>query len=502
MTDAFSFQKTLAGESIQPLSGRSGLTLYAWQDRVYDAWKVAGCKGTLVAPFGAGKTIGGLEIILKHNVRRADIVVPFEFLKNQWENEIRKYERYRSLIPKVHVWVANTASKLALTTDLLVVDEAHRVTSPMFSQVFANWKYPCVLGITGTSTAESIAFCGPVFMSVPWSDAKISAFNLVYHLIPLTELEQTEYARLTKRITNAIGREGVDEGAILRSRDESLKRLIMLRRTVAYNAANRIPKVVEIVMCAPQRKTLIVSERIEQADSIHELLAAKGVNVVRYHSKHAHESDLDRFRRGQARVMSSAKMLQQGFDVRDIEVVVMASVTLNPETFKQIAGRGIRFLEGKVADIHTVLASGTGDTEVLEYRHQLPAKSVKVMYAGQEICPSAIPTTERKERDPWFKAAKFMIDREGNIYKASARGITYFDLNTEIKLKLWPLKLKGGGRFGILGKTLMWRVRNGNGSTYKTNVVELTDVPRIVVQKADFKKSAFSTIGDFKEEHV
>lgn len=113
-------------------------------------WITTGCRGTLQWCTGSGKTraaIIAIKSFLSKNINKIIVViVPTEHLKIQWLQELNKFD----LLQHVTVEIINSAIKKITSIDLLVLDEAHRIASDTFYQIF-NQRHPqLVLGLSAT----------------------------------------------------------------------------------------------------------------------------------------------------------------------------------------------------------------------------------------------------------------------------------------------------------------------------------------------------------------
>lgn len=113
-------------------------------------WINKGCKGTLQWCTGSGKTraaIIGIKVFLSKNIDKTIVViVPTEYLKIQWMQELNKF----GVLSKVHIEIINSAIKLDTQIDLLILDEAHRIASDTFYTIFHQRRPKLVLGLSAT----------------------------------------------------------------------------------------------------------------------------------------------------------------------------------------------------------------------------------------------------------------------------------------------------------------------------------------------------------------
>src|SRR5574344_341641 len=119
------------------------------QEECIDNWVNSGCKGTICAVTGFGKTrmaIIAIRRFLNKNPNRTILViVPTQVLKHQWEEQIIEYK-----LCCTTVMVINTVIKRKSDYDFLILDEAHRYAAETFSKLFDTVKYKMILALTGT----------------------------------------------------------------------------------------------------------------------------------------------------------------------------------------------------------------------------------------------------------------------------------------------------------------------------------------------------------------
>lgn len=133
-----------------------------WQQETALRWsREFGGKGAVIAFTGTGKTrIATHQIIPMLNESKPDynidIVVPRVPLKTDWENHIKNQELKNS-----KVYVGNTYGKYRNTTDLLVIDEAHRFLNDdgkLLVNVIKNCKYKYILLLSASFKREHTQF--------------------------------------------------------------------------------------------------------------------------------------------------------------------------------------------------------------------------------------------------------------------------------------------------------------------------------------------------------
>ena len=130
-----------------------------------------------------------------------------------------------------------------------------------------------------------------------------------------------------------------------------------MRAAVSKNAERRLPVAVELIQSVLPRKTILFHESISHIEAIAMVLKDFGIDCRTYHSrlseKKARES-LSLFMNNSIDVLLTCRALDEGFDLPDIEVGIVASMTKSPRQRIQRLGRILRKVDGKIAEIKTI----------------------------------------------------------------------------------------------------------------------------------------------------
>ena len=342
-----------------------------WQEDALSLWVRAGRRGIASVVTGAGKTVFAEHCMAEAARHIANlhfiVLLPTNALLDQWYVSMREdlglspdeiatlSGGKRSSHPAlVNLIVLNTARSLAprLTRDLpatfLIVDECHRAGSPENAAALAG-KHVATLGLSATPEREHddalakvlVPALGPMFFEYGYADARadgiIVPFDLVNVRVPLLPAEQEEYDALSRRI-----------GRLMRELPESQDRLkrTLLRRAAASSAAKmRLPAAAMIAVRHRNARTLIFHEEIAAAERIRADLERLGLSATIYHSKigEARRRDnLRLFRRGIFDVMVSCRALDEGVNVPESGVAIIASSTAAARQRIQRLGRVLR----------------------------------------------------------------------------------------------------------------------------------------------------------------
>jgi superfamily II DNA or RNA helicase len=369
-----------------------------WQEEALRAWKANADRGVVAVTTGAGKTFFAylcmIDLLSRSPRTRVVILVPTLALLDQWcigleedlgvrQDQIVTFSgrRHAAAAGRINLLVINTAREIAPSLagsgpSFLIVDECHRASGPVNSRALQG-EHSATLGLSATpegtyddSFKERVApSIGPVIYQYGYDDAfadgVIVSFELTNVAIPLISTEQEEYERLSKRIARARTdqRRGLDVG-------ERLKRLLIRRAGVSAGARNRVPVAIRLAVENAGLRTIVFHERIADAEAISDGLRKAGLTVALYHSRLSDPlrvSNLRLFRRGGTDVLVTCRALDEGFNVPEARVAIIASSTASPRQRIQRLGRILRPARGKeVAKVFTLYATDAEEHRLAE----------------------------------------------------------------------------------------------------------------------------------------
>ncbi len=408
---------------------------YEWQNRLINVYNG---KGVIKAFAGTGKTYASILLIKNMGYKKIIIGVPTKKLKNQWMEELKQHKVNNFLVETFHI-LSKTKSA-GLKCDILIVDECHRSTSPVFHRLYENITYKNILGLSATPNKASIEYCGDIIIDVPLEDAQISDFKVYFHAIDLTPSEQSQYDEYSEAIGRILGRmrrSDEDEKWTFR---EKLDAMIFRRRSLVYNAEERIPKAVELLKNNNDKPTLLICKRIDQANII-----SKITKYPVYHSEKPDEKALDDFHHDRIPALLSVGMLSEGYDKRNIQCLIIVSTAITEAYHIQSIGRAVRLPDN--ADIHIILARKTTDEKLLQFRYMYKHELVGI------FSPRAL-----RPKNPWIEqyylANEYSIDTEGRIFQKTSEG-KYFFKDNPISSSLQRLFNYRAGKFRINNDNLV-----------------------------------------------
>jgi superfamily II DNA or RNA helicase len=268
----------------------------------------------------------------------------------------------------INLAVLNTAAELPkrkyLPDCFLVVDECHKAASAMFKQVF-DLKTFATLGLSATPERQYdegltdilIPALGSVIFNYDYSDALrdkvIVPFQLRNIVFELEPERQETYDKLTKAIARSIQQEGAEAQKTLA--------LLLKRARVLNLSDNRVLLTLKIVAGNPGKRALIFHEDIEACDAIAQVLIGVKISAGVYHSRLPlrHRAEvLAGYRAGRLQVLVTCRALDEGFNVPETEIGIIAASTATRRQRIQRLGRIVRPAAGKdAATIYTLVAT-------------------------------------------------------------------------------------------------------------------------------------------------
>lgn len=359
-----------------------------WQETALERWRPSQ-SGIVRVVTGGGKTVFAqlclLDFFSKEEPGQALIVVPTVSLLDQWclalQDELSVLPNQIGLLSgqerptgdePIIIAVINTARNFSASFAqdrrvFLIVDECHRAGSPANAKALEG-TFCATLGLSATPEREyDDAFAsiisprlGPIIYEYTYRDAAedgvISPFSLTNVHIEMLEDEQEKYLRLSRSIARCMRK-----GQAIEGEEERLKRLLQQRAAVSANATMRIPVAVKLIEEHRGERAVIFHERIEAANTILRVLQKRGHRATIYHAEvgpTVRRDNLRLFRKGLFDVLVCCRALDEGINVPEASVAVIASSTASQRQRIQRLGRILRKAKGKdAATVYTVYAT-------------------------------------------------------------------------------------------------------------------------------------------------
>ena len=347
-----------------------------WQVEAIDVW-VKELRGIARVVTGGGKTVFSYlcleKFFAEYAEGRAIIVVPTLALLDQWfvdigdatnldEAEIACYSGYSHPDgpARVNIVVLNTARKIVRELaesdpTMLIVDECHRAGSAENSRALEGC-HEATLGLSATPEREAdqgfelqiVPALGPIIYSYDYHRAKIDGvivdFDLFNIEITLHGDDASRLFLLSKR-RNRLAYDDIDH---LESQGPHSIAEKNIARSTEY--AMRIPWAVKLALLHRGEREIIFHERVASLGRITDLLAEFGQNSVAYHSllSESHRRDnLRLFRRGMVNMLVTCRALDEGANVPEANIAIVAHSTSSTRQRIQRLGRVLRPAAGK-----------------------------------------------------------------------------------------------------------------------------------------------------------
>lgn len=363
--------------------------LRAWQVKALEQWQAHERRGIVRVVTGGGKTLFALQCALdamrERPALRVAIVVPSVALLDQWYVDLQ--EELDAQPDEIHIVrsgappssdarfflaVLNTArvhgvGLPAEAPGMLVVDECHRAGGEQSRQALGG-SFVATLGLSATPEREYddalaevlIPRLGPIVFEYSYveaaADGVIAPFGLVNVEVPLTADEQDRYKKLSRQVSMAW--QAFNDGEV----DETRVKILLRRRALlSAKARRRVPVAVSLADAHRGARIVIFHEGIVEAEEIAALLRERNHNVTLYHSNIAsamRRDNLRLFRRGRFQILVSCRALDEGVNIPETEIGIIASSTASTRQRIQRLGRVLRPAPGKEsATVYTLFAT-------------------------------------------------------------------------------------------------------------------------------------------------
>lgn len=354
--------------------------LRRWQNEAMYAWLSSHKRGIVGAVTGGGKTVFALACIQRTRPETTLIVVPSVALLDQWWEETTSFfglrlddvnlitGRQKLVRGTINIGVLNTVAKLKpnwpAQNAMLVIDECHKAASHKFGAVL-DLPADQRLGLSATPerpyddglSERLIPALGDVIYQYTYADALrdnvIVPFVLENVVFELEEDREASYAKLTRMIARAISEYGTEA-------PETIS--LFLRRSRILNLSPaRVNITLRLVAAHKKQRILVFHEDVEACTVIHKVLNASGVRAELYHAglpPRKRAQALADFRQGCASTLVTCRALDEGFNVPETEIGIIAASTATRRQRIQRLGRVLRPAKGKdTARIYTLVAT-------------------------------------------------------------------------------------------------------------------------------------------------
>jgi superfamily II DNA or RNA helicase len=358
-----------------------------YQQEAFEAWKKNNYKGIIALPTGTGKTVIAIAALAELGVRTLIVTFTKEQMF-QWAEKIVEFTD----IPKslIGFFYANEKrlAPITITTyysafryvdvlaphfSLLIIDEVHHLPADKFKFIAENSYADLRMGLSATVVREDgrhvelFPLMGGIVYAKTLQELAergyIAPFDVITRRVSLTPEERTRYRELLEKFKKlAHGREfkqlveDAKKGDIIAM--EALKIRSELRELIA-NSERKIEEIKKIVNeeLAKGSKILIFTQYVEQAKRIAEALNT--YCIVGELDENTRKMRLESFKSGVVRVLVLTTVGDEGLDIPDANVGIIATGTGSKRQFIQRLGRILRPVPGKEARLYEVIVKGT-----------------------------------------------------------------------------------------------------------------------------------------------
>lgn len=360
--------------------------LRPYQEDALAAWTGAGRSGVIAMPTGSGKTRTAIAAIARVALP-ALVICPTRVLLAQWLEELGRASAQPIGVlgdgaTRVEpVTVATFESAYRRLDDygdrfaLLVVDEVHHFATGARREALETVVAPFRLGLTATlpplNQREILnSLVGPPVyeialeellgrhlaeleirkMSVPLDpkerasyDAAHASFSSVFRAVGRATAARSFAAIATELAKSSIGRKAIAD----RQRAHAIASLPRAKRALVTALLVRHHDDRVLVFAATARDARRIAE-----DNLVPLISADI-------SRSERREIVERFRDGTYRTIVSARVLNEGFDVPEASVAIVAGGALGHREHVQRIGRVLRAAPGKRAIVYELVTRGT-----------------------------------------------------------------------------------------------------------------------------------------------
>jgi len=346
-----------------------------YQTEALGAWRDADCKGVVVLPTGAGKTLVALMAIAAASTHTL-ICVPTLDLLGQWrasligntnlgEGEVGSWGGGEKDLKPVTVITYDSAaihSRILSNFGLLVFDEVHHLPADTYRTIAEGAIATARLGLSATPDRSDLRhsdldyLVGPVVYERLPAQLREEQFIADYRTerisVELTAEERASYDRAAEvyraylrrhRISMKSGND-YERFLIWRSGNDPAAREALLAhqaaRRLALSASGKMEVVAELLARHRDDRVLVFSEYNALAEKIGSRFCLPTVT----HRTPAAERKaiLDGFRSGRFSKLATGRVLNEGVDLPDANVAIILSGSATKREFIQRLGRVLR----------------------------------------------------------------------------------------------------------------------------------------------------------------
>lgn len=401
-------------DTIAPAPLEHGLAhppLRWYQQAALDAW-LPSRRGVIALPTGAGKTLAALAAI---SALRAStlVLVPTRVLLDQWARTLEAYSpspvgrlgdnahRVEPVTVATYASAITWAPRVGDRFGLVVVDEAHHVGGWCPHEVLEMLVAPARLGLTATPPSGDTALAlethvGPTVYSISIPELAgdaLAPFDAVTLPLALTVDERASYrmhravfaaayGEFQRRLPAASWQEFTAAASRTQRGRAALAAWRASRAVLAYPVSKRAALRDLLAQHAGDRILVFTADNATAYAIAHELLVVPITGDIKRAER---ERMLARFRAGDAPVLVSSQVLDEGLDVPEADVAIIVGGSGSERRHVQRIGRVLRPRPNKRAVIYELAVTGSTELDQLARRNRPFAPELSDPYL--EVAP-------------------------------------------------------------------------------------------------------------------
>ena len=338
------------------------------QTKAFKSYVKSGRVGSIIAGTGFGKTRVGVYAVveaLNNSELDAIVLVPFEHLKDNFKDEMRKTKQEK-YIDRVEFYCYASVKKLINDPkkySVLVCDEIHLGLTDPCIELYNTDKFERKMFLTATLPEDPLyrarlqSIAPPVYeITIDECVAKglIAPYKIKCVAVDLTVGEKSQYKTVNANFGYWKGKLGFDAfnmaQTVLANKGKygnemvqaalGFYRAIRQRKTIVDHAKNKI-KLAQLFANSTDGRILVFGGDNSFTDSLADSIDGSVV----YHSKKTKkvkDAALEDFKSGKSRVLCSTKALNQGLDIPNAQIGLICGLTSKALTMIQRVGRLVR----------------------------------------------------------------------------------------------------------------------------------------------------------------
>ncbi len=359
-----------------------------YQKEALAKWRDNKFKGIIALPTGSGKTIIAIAGMASLSVKTMIVVFTKEQL-NQWIEKIQEFTDADDLVG-AYYGEEKTVKPITVTTyqtafrkinlfspkyKLLVVDEAHHLPADKFRAIAMGSMAPYRMGLSATVAREDgkheeiFPLMGGVVYSKLASElvaeGYLSPFIIRTVYARLLPAEKKEYDKLRREYKRYAGNRRFTELVKLAQQGDpnaiQAVRINAKIRSLLANSESKIKEIKRIVEDELRKgsKIIVFTQYKKQAEKI-----AKEIDALLLHGDLDNTTRrlvLSKFKNMDSGVLVVTTLGDEGLDIPDVNVGILASGTSSSRQFIQRLGRLLRPGRNKKAVLYEVVLKGTSE---------------------------------------------------------------------------------------------------------------------------------------------